>query len=78
MCPGETEEKRTEITAIPTLLEMIALEGCIVTIDAMGCQYKIANQIVNAGTDYVRSLKENQETLDEDVKTYFEGIDGTP
>jgi hypothetical protein len=40
----------------------------------MGCQYKIANQIVNAGADYVLSLKENQETLYEDGKTYFEGI----
>ncbi|MDR1250299.1 MAG: ISAs1 family transposase [Treponema sp.] len=73
----KTEEKSNEITAIPTLLEMIALKGCIVTIDAMGCQYKIANQIVNAGADYVLSLKENQETLYDDVKTYFEGIDFT-
>jgi predicted transposase YbfD/YdcC len=73
----KTEEKSNEITAIPTLLEMIALKGCIVTIDAMGCQYKIANQIVNAGADYVFSLKKNQETLHDDVKTYFEGIDFT-
>jgi predicted transposase YbfD/YdcC len=71
----KTEEKSNEITAIPALLEMIALKGCIVTIDAMGCQYKIANQIVSAGADYVFSLKENQETLYDDVKTYFEGID---
>ncbi|MDR1099814.1 MAG: ISAs1 family transposase, partial [Treponema sp.] len=71
----KTEEKSNEITAIPTLLEMIALKGCIVTIDAMGCQYKIANQIVNAGADYVLSLKENQETLYDDVTTYFKGID---
>jgi predicted transposase YbfD/YdcC len=41
----------------------------------MGCQYKTANQIVNAGADYVCSQKENQETLYDDVKTYFEGID---
>jgi predicted transposase YbfD/YdcC len=73
----KTEEKNNEITAIPTLLEMIALKGCIVTIDAMGCQYKIADQIVSAGADYVLSLKKNQETLYEDVKTYFEGIDFT-
>jgi predicted transposase YbfD/YdcC len=71
----KTEEKSNEITAIPVLLEMIALKGCIVTIDAMGCQYKIANQIVKAGADYVFSLKENQETLYDDVKTYFEGSD---
>jgi predicted transposase YbfD/YdcC len=43
----------------------------------MGCQYKIANQIVEAGADYVLSLKENQETLYDDVKTYFDGIDFT-
>jgi predicted transposase YbfD/YdcC len=73
----KTEEKSNEITAIPTLLEMLALKGCIVTIDAMGCQYKIADQIVHAGADYVLSLKENQETLYDDVKTYFEGIDFT-
>jgi predicted transposase YbfD/YdcC len=71
----KTGEKSNEITAIPSLLEMIALKGCIVTIDAMGCQYKIANQIVKAGADYVLSLKENQETLYDDVKTYFAGID---
>ncbi|MDR1251692.1 MAG: ISAs1 family transposase, partial [Treponema sp.] len=73
--PVKTGEKSNEITAIPTLLEMIALKGCIVTIDAMGCPYKIANQLVDAGADYVFSLKENQETLSYDVKTYFAGID---
>ena len=73
----KTEEKHNEITAIPTLLEMIALKGCIVTIDAMGCQYKIADQIVAAGADYLFALKENQESLYEDVKTYFEDIDRT-
>jgi predicted transposase YbfD/YdcC len=71
----KTEEKHNEITAIPTLLEMIALKGCIVTIDAMGCQYKIAGQIVASGADYLFALKENQETLYEDVKLYFEGVD---
>ena len=57
----KTGEKSNEITAIPALLEMIALKGCIVTIDAMGCQYKIANQIVTVGADYVFSLKENSD-----------------
>jgi predicted transposase YbfD/YdcC len=56
-------------------VEVIALKGCIVTIDAMGCQYKIADQIVTAEADYLFVLKENQETLYEDVKTYFEGFD---
>jgi predicted transposase YbfD/YdcC len=57
----KTEEKSNEITAIPTLLEMIALKGCIVTIDAMGCQYKIAGQIAAAGADYLFALKENSD-----------------
>ena len=73
----KTGEKSNEITAIPTLLEMIALKGCIVTIDAMGCQYKIADQVVAAGADYLFALKENQETLYEDVKLYFEDFDRT-
>jgi predicted transposase YbfD/YdcC len=59
----KTEEKSNEIPAIPVLLEMTALKGCIVTIDAMGCQYKTAGQMVRAGADYLVSLKENQETL---------------
>jgi predicted transposase YbfD/YdcC len=76
----KTEEKSkgnevSTITAIPALLEMIALKGCIATIDAMGCRYKIAGQIASAGAGYVLSLKKNQETLYDDVKTYFEGID---
>jgi predicted transposase YbfD/YdcC len=73
----KTEEKSNEITAIPTLLEMIALKGCIVTIDAMGCQYKRADQIVAAGADYLFALKENQGTLYEDVRLYFEDVDLT-
>jgi predicted transposase YbfD/YdcC len=71
----KTEEKSNEITAIPTLLEMIGLEGCIVTIDAMGCQYEIANKIVKRKADYLFSLKGNQESLHEDVKEYFQGVD---
>jgi predicted transposase YbfD/YdcC len=73
----KTEEKGNEITAIPNLLEMIALKGCILTIDAMGCQYKIADQIVAAQADYLFALKENQESLYEDVKIYFEDFDST-
>jgi hypothetical protein len=59
----KTEEKSNEITAIPTLLEKLALKGCIVTIDAMGCQYKIADKVVEKKADYLFSLKKNQETL---------------
>ncbi|GHT87850.1 hypothetical protein FACS1894137_15620 [Spirochaetia bacterium] len=56
------------------MLEKIALEGCIVTIDAMGCQYAIAEQIVSKKADYVFSLKGNQENLHETVKEYWEGL----
>jgi predicted transposase YbfD/YdcC len=71
----KTEEKSNEITAIPTLLDMMALEGCIVTIDAMGCQYEIASKIVKAKADYLFSLKGNQGTLHDDVAEYFEAVD---
>jgi hypothetical protein len=57
----KTDEKSNEITAIPTLLEKLALAGCIVTIDAMGCQYKIADQIVGKKADYLFSLKGNSD-----------------
>lgn len=71
----KVDEKSNEITAIPDLLAMIALKGCIVTIDAMGCQYEIANQIVEANANYVLSLKGNQGGLHDDVTEYFSDID---
>jgi predicted transposase YbfD/YdcC len=71
----KTEEKSNEITVIPTLLEKLAFEGCMVTIDAMGCQPKIAEQVISKKEDYLFSLKANQETLYEDVEEYFEGLD---
>jgi predicted transposase YbfD/YdcC len=74
----KVDEKSNEITAIPQLLEMLALSGCIVTIDAMGCQTDIAEQIVDQDADYVLSLKGNQGQLHEDVAemfSYFEKID---
>lgn len=67
-----TEEKSNEITAIPKLLELLELKGCIVTIDAMGCQRDIAAQIVDQGGDYVLGLKGNQSTLHESVEDFFE------
>ena len=70
-----TEEKSNETTAIPELLKLLEIKGCIVTIDAAGCQKKIAKQIVYAGADYVLALKGNQENLHEDVKLYFENED---
>ena len=71
----QTEEKSNEITAIPLLLEQIAIEGCIITIDVMGCQYEIAEEIVKKGGNYVFSLKGNQESLHEEVKEYWDMLD---
>lgn len=68
----KTDEKSNEITAIPELLRLLELKGCIVTIDAMGCQTKIASAIVDKGADYVLALKDNQGNLSEDVKQHFE------
>jgi predicted transposase YbfD/YdcC len=65
-------EKSNEITAIPELLRGLAITGCIVTIDAMGCQRDIAAQIVGRAADYVLALKGNQEHLSEDVEALFE------
>jgi hypothetical protein len=53
----KTDEKSNEITAIPELLRVLELSGCIVTIDAMGCQTAIADQIIAQGGDYVLALK---------------------
>ncbi|MGD1859340.1 MAG: ISAs1 family transposase [Leptolyngbyaceae cyanobacterium] len=64
-------EKSNEITAIPELLQVLDLHGCIVTIDAMGTQKAIAEQIIEAGGDYVLSLKGNQGHLHEDVEQLF-------
>ena len=71
----KTEEKSNEITAIPQLLQMLELKGCIVTIDAMGCQKDIAQGILDRGADYVLALKENQGQLYEDVRDLFEGAE---
>jgi predicted transposase YbfD/YdcC len=71
----KTADHSNEITAIPSLLDMIAMEGCIITIDAMGCQYKIADQIVHGKADYLFSLKGNQGELHEDVKAFFADVD---
>src|SRR5450756_1508928 len=61
------DAKSNEITAIPELLRALAIQGCIVTIDAMGTQREIAKQIIDQGGDYVLALKENQGTLYQDV-----------
>jgi len=56
----KTEEKSNEIIAIPTLLDLLEIEGATITINAMGCQTAIAENIIDAGADYVLAVKENQ------------------
>jgi predicted transposase YbfD/YdcC len=74
----KTDEKSNEITAIPALLDQLFIEGCIVTIDAMGLQKKIVKKIVTENkADYVINLKGNQETLQQEVKGYFEELEQT-
>jgi len=65
------EDKSNEITAIPKLLELLWLEGCIVTIDAMGTQKNIAAKIIEKKADYILALKENHTTFYEEVQTLF-------
>ncbi len=71
---GQTKvsEKSNEITAIPALLEMLDLSGCIITIDAMGTQKSLAKKIIEADSDYILSLKDNHPTLHHQVKSWFE------
>ena len=66
------EEKSNEITAIPKLLEMLEISGCIVTIDAMGTQKDIARKIREKEADYILALKENQGNLYRDVKLFMD------
>lgn len=68
----KTAEKSNEITAIPCLLRMLEIEGCIVTMDAIACQKEIVEQIVEQKGDYCISLKGNQGILHEEVREYFE------
>ncbi len=67
----KVDEKSNEITAIPKLLERLDITGTVITIDAMGCQKKIAKQIIKQQGDYVLSLKGNHSELHDDVRTYF-------
>lgn len=67
-----TDKKSNEITAIPQLLKLLDLEGCAVTMDAMGTQTAIVEQIVSAGADYVLALKGNQSELNKQVRENFE------
>jgi len=67
----KVDDKSNEITAIPELLNLIAINGCIVTIDAMGCQKEIAKKIVEGQGDYVLAVKGNNKNLHEDLQLFF-------
>jgi predicted transposase YbfD/YdcC len=71
------DEKSNEITAIPKLLEMLDLRGQVVTIDAMGCQRDIAEQILAKGGDYILALKGNQGNLHKDIKFLFDSFEAS-
>lgn len=70
----KTDEKSNEITAIPELLSLLVLNGAIVSIDAAGCQKKIASHILDKKADYVLAVKGNQPSIHNEVKLFFEGI----
>jgi predicted transposase YbfD/YdcC len=67
----KTEEKSNEITAIPELLDQLFIKGCIITIDAMGCQKKIVAKIIEKEADYVLPVKGNQGNLERDIIACF-------
>lgn len=67
----KTAEKSNEITAIPELLRLLVINGCIITIDAMGCQKAIAAQIIDQEADYVLAVKQNQPHLYADIQATF-------
>jgi predicted transposase YbfD/YdcC len=67
----KVNEKSNEITAIPELLDLIAVKGCIITIDAMGCQREIAKKIIKKEADYILMVKDNQQELKEQVEKVF-------
>jgi predicted transposase YbfD/YdcC len=67
----KVDSKSNEITAIPALLELLALKGSIITLDAMGCQTDIAQGAIDKEADYVLALKKNQKTLYAEVETLF-------
>ena len=68
----KVDEKSNEITAIPQLLDLLEISGCIVTIDAMGCQKEIAQKIIDNQADYVLALKENHPGTYRDVQSLFD------
>ena len=67
----KTEEKSNEINAIPQLLDLLSIEGAVITIDAMGCQKKIAKKIIAKKADYVLAVKDNQQALHREIADFF-------
>lgn len=65
------DKKSNEITAIPKLLDLLTIKGAIITIDAMGCQRKIAQKILDKEADYIFSMKGNQGNMHKDIKRFF-------
>ncbi len=78
ICLGQvaTDSKSNEQTAILKLAELLDLRGCVVTIDAQGCQKKIAAALSDAGADYILALKDNHPTLHGEVREFFELLEG--
>lgn len=70
----KVDDKSNEITAIPKLLQSLWVKGCVVTIDAMGCQKDIANEIIERKADYILAVKGNQENLHAQIKSHFDQI----
>lgn len=74
----KTDDKSNEITAIPELIKMLTLEGAIVTTDAMGCQKKITQTVIEEKADYVIQVKDNQQRLHEDIALFFQDMGNGP
>ena len=73
VCIGQyqTADKTNEITALPALLELLDVRGCVVSMDAMGCQKSVVTALIHAGADYVLALKDNQPTLSAAAQAAF-------
>ena len=69
------DKKSNEIKAIPKLIESLDLQGCIVTIDAIGCQHEIVKEVTKAHADYLICVKSNQKTLYKTITSWFNEID---
>jgi predicted transposase YbfD/YdcC len=71
LCQEKVNDKSNEITAIPVLIELLDLENCVLTIDAMGCQKEIAEKIIVNKGDYILQVKDNQKDLKQQVEKLF-------